>query len=498
LSDFIGTHDDAPASNPRAKLLLFLLAFFATGLLVIWKFDTYFTDFWKIKDCRLTGQSANQFMTGCQGIKVDRYNFGAVYLGIEKDAVKSVRNADVLIFGNSRTARSFSTDTIDRYFNEKGLSYMVMAYEGSHYSSVIATLDTLKLNPKIALINNEILYNDKLSEGVRELVEYPDKYKTRYQFFYTAKKLQRAICNSGWTGLKKYYCQGHKQTTWRDKKTGRQSWNLTVPIEKQKLVLSDGVDRMSFLGMFNDNASGFFGHPRMRNSCSVLYLVNSPMSEPDIMRRMAIQHKKSHVFSQVEGLYTFDDSHLDRNMSEKWARSFVRDLDPAIDQCLGETGDHQDRTVDFKAFEERGYADFETWRRFLQAEVQDQFSNSYSGEETADLVKFPETGSRIQRLYAQHIIEKGATVRYSLNAASESPKKIRLRLIRSCSRETEPESAEIIKEISGSSEIILEHKFEHAHKCVLVQITSLSPDSEIILWNGNFQYFPPDQQSKRE
>ena len=108
-------------------------------------------------------------MFGCSGIKVHRYHFGSIYLGIETEAVENARTADVLIFGNSRTYRSFSTDTIDAYFKEKNLTYMVLAVEGSSFRSAIYTIEALGLKPRIIMVNNEIFYSDRVSPAFQAL-----------------------------------------------------------------------------------------------------------------------------------------------------------------------------------------------------------------------------------------------------------------------------------------------------------------------------------------
>ena len=60
------------------KLLAFLCIFLIAGVISIIKFDSYFTDFWKIRKCNPEGYARGDFMTACGGIKVDRYAFGSI------------------------------------------------------------------------------------------------------------------------------------------------------------------------------------------------------------------------------------------------------------------------------------------------------------------------------------------------------------------------------------------------------------------------------------
>jgi len=150
------------ATAPRWKILTFLCVFLVAGVFTIIKFDSYFTDFWKIRNCNPDGYERGDFMTACGGIKVDRYSFGSIYLGAQKNAVKNAENADVIVFGNSRTMRSFSTDALDSYFKEKGLTYMVLASEGASFRSSVLTSERMKIKPKIIMVNSEMFVSDEI------------------------------------------------------------------------------------------------------------------------------------------------------------------------------------------------------------------------------------------------------------------------------------------------------------------------------------------------
>jgi hypothetical protein len=43
------------------------------------------------------------------------------------------------------------------------------------------------------------------------------------------------------------------------------------------------------------------------------------------------------IAPEVQGLKTFDGSHLDRQSAERWSKAFFEAAGPRIRQCLGET-----------------------------------------------------------------------------------------------------------------------------------------------------------------
>jgi len=318
------------------KMLAFLCVFVIAGAISIVKFDSYFTDFWKIRKCNPEGYERGDFMTSCAGIKVDRYAFGSIYLGSQKNAVKNAKAADVIVFGNSRTMRSFSTDAIDNYFKSKGLTYVIFAVEGASYASAKHTVEKLGLKPKIVMTNTEILYSDVVGEAFGDLVYFPDKYKTRFDFFHAAQSFQKWICGGNIGFLKDIYCQGRTGAGWRSAVTGRFKWELVAEPEKNiPFTARDEQDPPSRrMNQILPNAEKFLGMSEFKNSCQVLYLVNSPSSEPKLMKSIGDLFEIDTVYAEGRDFKSYDKSHLDRPTSEAWGSEFVKYLDGPIDRCL--------------------------------------------------------------------------------------------------------------------------------------------------------------------
>ena len=483
------------AKKPKLNMLAFTVLFFITGMFAIIKFDSYFTDFWKIKDCKTDGYARGDFMTSCGDIKVDRYSYGSIYLGVQKDAVDRARNADVLIFGNSRTARSFSTDTIDQYFKEKNLTYMNLAAEGTSYRAALLMMESLKIKPKIILVNNEIFYTTKISPAFRELVDYPNKYKTRFQFFHAAQSLHKKVCASGHVKLKSFYCEGKKGTGWRSGVNGQiLKWNLIAPPEKQKLLSYDPNSRLPSLGRLVGNAENMTKSPALKGSCPILYLVNSPVSSPKLMEQMAEELGVLSAFAPMEGLYSYDGSHLDRPNSEKWARGFIKILDPVIDTCLKSKWEIKPREVDLNAVNTQGKTDFEKWRLISGTTITDDGAIAPDKTQSADIIYFPKRAAKLQKLLRGQPIEKGSTLKYSIWLWSEQNARIRLQIVKSCARDTPMENENLMAALTSiPKRFELSLTFEHDHKCSVLQIVSLDEDKSINAWRGKVDYMPPPE-----
>ena len=476
------------------KMLAFMCVFLIAGIVSIIKFDSYFTDFWKIRNCSPEGYDRGDFMTSCGGIKVDRYSFGSIYLGAQKNAVKNAEQADVIVFGNSRTMRSFSTDAIDKYFKDKGLSYMVLASEGASFRSDVLTTERMKIKPKIVMVNSEIFLSDKVSPAFRDLVDFPGKYETRYSFFNAAQTLHKRICTAKGDFLKNVYCQGRTRSNWRSAETGRFDWDLVAEPEKQVIFDYTLKSNNTQTSVYTDRALELFQMKNYKNNCPVLYQVNSPRATPKIMESMAEKMGIQSAFAYMGGLATYDKSHLDRPNSEKWAREFVKVLDPVIDNCLtgeGRLNVTEPEKFDIATADIRGTSDFETWQSRFGLSVKNAAGHSPDGKNTVDQLITSETpNGRLYKSFTERPIKAGQSMRFSgWFWTDDENVKLRLQILRGCSAETQVESSVDIFNLSPEPQrLSIEHLFEFNQKCGVVLLTVNKPHASVNAWQGRVEY----------
>ena len=479
------------------KMLAFLCVFLIAGVVSIIKFDSYFTDFWKIRKCNPEGYARGDFMTACAGIKVDRYAFGSIYLGSQKNAVKNAKTADVIIFGNSRTMRSFSTDAMDNYFKSKGLTYVIFAVEGASYASAQHTVNKLGLKPKIVMTNTEILYSNVVGAAFGDLVYFPDKYKTRFDFFHAAQSVQKWACKSGIKMVEDYYCKGRTRAGWRSAVTGRFKWELVADPEKNTLITprKENTPPNGRLNTVLPNAVEFLGNSNFKKSCHVLYMVNSPSSEPKLQAALAGEVGALAVYTPFSDLQTYDNSHMDRPTSERWAASFIKDLDPALDKCLeGEGRFAPPVTEEFNidTADIDGSDDFETWKPRDGITVADAFALGLDETQTADLIIVEKAGARLQKIYRETPIKAGMTVKYSGWFWADEDITMRAQIVRSCSADTPVEQVNTFFTLSTEPRRYeISHTFEQDHACALVQITADPDNVSFYGWRYRTEFTPP-------
>lgn len=483
---------------PGRNLLAFFLVFFVVGLAVIIKFDSYFTDFYKIAKCDISAYDNGGFMSECDAIGqdpqdgVNPYGYGSIYMGTQANAVKNAQEADVIIFGNSRTGRSFSTDAIDNYFKDKGLTYFILAFEGAGYKSAVMTTQRLGLENKIILINNEIFYANKISGGFADIVSFPEKYRTRFAFFHAAQSLQKWSCSSNIPFLSDYYCHGTAKTGSRSAVNGRTEWTDVRP-ETAKPIMFTRNSRLAMRGVYGAHADELVNLPAFKKSCPILYLVNAPASSPDLMKSMAEKLGIQSVFTDVPGLMTYDNSHMDRPNSERWAQEFVKDLDVSISNCLKGEGRKDIIAPKMTALDMDGATDFADWTLSDSLTIVPGKMKAPLPAPRADTALKP--GSKAQtmrKVLREQPIKAGSELTFRVWMWADEPSAVRLQIVRSCSRDTPMETSALFFSVGPEPKPYeVTAQFTHDHDCALLQLIFTGDDTQTHLWQWRADYAPP-------
>jgi hypothetical protein len=145
--------------------------------------------------------------------------------------------------------------------------------------------------------------------------------------------LQPIVC-----GLARYFCVSSESAVYRSERDG--AWITETyaparqpgrPIIAQKIVPLDPRPLPSEV----DSGERLFAALGLSKTCIALTVVpnNALDSEPyavEIGRQLGVPV----LLPRLEGLTTFDASHLTRNSAERWSAEMMRELDPLMARCL--------------------------------------------------------------------------------------------------------------------------------------------------------------------
>jgi hypothetical protein len=313
------------------KAISLLLVFLLTAITTANETDSYLLTPFRISSCALDPPRPGDVLVWCWG-KAERFYYsGSIFLNIDRDLIGGLKAADVVVLGNSRTNVSFRAPSIARYFKSKGLRYFILANDGSGFRFSQLMLENVGARPKILLVNNESFFVDVLEDTYRDFVQSPDRFYPAFASLYYTRKFHDMICRSSFEAIKRLYCDG-KRGDWRSTIDGT-AYGFEDGPNRIPVVIPPET-RMIYKASFMANAREFLASPAARSSCLIDYIVPSNGAAVELARSMAADLRAPFVFPRVDGLFSFDGSHLVPESSERWAAEFVKALDPAIDGCL--------------------------------------------------------------------------------------------------------------------------------------------------------------------
>jgi len=448
------THVDNTVSYTQKagwKMLAFTFVFIIAGGISIVKFDSYFTDFWKIRNCQADGYERQEY----------------------------------------------TTTAMDEYFKKKGLTYYLLAAEGSGYKSAILALERLNLKPKIIMVNHEIFQTNKISPVFRELVDFPEKYKTRFTFFYNAQKVHKWSCKSKFDWIREFYCSGTARgKKWRSAVTGAEKWSFVADDKDQVLINPNPDSRISIAGELVNRSRELLESKDFGPACPIWYIVNNPTAGTNSLAIAGEELGIQTAFVEVSNLYTYDNSHLDRPNSEKWAKEFVKVLDPVIDTCLSGKAQYVPKvkeTYEAKEADVTGVTDFESWSIRTGVTVSNATAAAPDDTITADTILVEKAGTPLQKVYRDTPIKAGAKMTFGGWFWSEEEMDIQLRIIKSCSRDTPMESTAKTYALSSEpTRLSVSHDFKEDHDCALIRLMGLKSGASFNAWQSRADFTEPN------
>jgi hypothetical protein len=256
------------------------------------------------------------------------YDHGAFWFDLEPDIVRFARDADVLFLGNSRMQFGFSSQATRDWFSSFSDRYFLLGFSSDENMTFTAPiLSKIQPQAKVYIINVDRFFEESETGIGREILRDRDaQRRAKEKHFWQA--LHKPIC----TALP--VACGTKTSFFRLRETGE--WNLkgsrnwsAAPVTISPPRDSDLWDEYALL------AEQFISRLPVDRQCVVLTIV--PYQETKLAEARAIASAlKLDLFTpQLEGLQTFDQSHLDRASAERWSQAFFQIAGPRIRECLG-------------------------------------------------------------------------------------------------------------------------------------------------------------------
>jgi len=279
--------------------------------------------------CQASGYGFDRYLAYCQATGFGDYEHGALWFDLEKGATDAAMKADVLFLGNSREQFGFSTDATVHWFSTLAASHYLLGfsyYEGYVFES--ALLRKFQPHARVYVVNLDEFFEDTESVPARTVMR-DGAAMTQYERKRRWQSVHRWICGS-LPGI----C-GDERVIFRSRTTG--AWLGTGGrFQSRPVSYRNTVDHAMEDG-YTRTGRDFLASLPVSRECVILTLVPTQTTGLGTARDIAAALEAPLFAPELEGLRTFDGSHLDRESAERWSHAFFEAAGPQIRKCLDQS-----------------------------------------------------------------------------------------------------------------------------------------------------------------
>jgi hypothetical protein len=315
---------EAAMAARRYLAILFLVALLATPALLIARVAPL--------GCPVAAEPG-RFLAFCRNGAYQDFEHGAYALGLRPAAVAAARRAPVLFLGNSRLELDFSTAATTRAFADAGLGYYLLGFGyGETDGFAGALLHDLALHPRAVVIDVDPFFDGRLGEPAQFLRDHPIRAALDYRAKAAAAAMLAALCPAGAAG---WPCSADALALMRDDTTG--AWTISGPGLDTATPFDSRNGKASDPESFIVEARRFLAGLDLPPRCVVLTTVPTPQRPLDAatVRHIADALGARWAEPQLDGLTSFDRSHLTQESAERWSAAFLAEIMPILKGCAG-------------------------------------------------------------------------------------------------------------------------------------------------------------------
>jgi hypothetical protein len=268
------------------------------------------------------------YLSDCNAGNYGDYDHGAIWFGLEPEAQMAASKARVLFLGNSRLQFAMSSPATARWFDERSIPFYSLGF--SHYESVTfvtPVLERVKPQARAYVINADRFFAEWESPTSRRVMHERDAH-ARYDEKRAWQRLHKPLCST-----LPALC-GNELAVYRT--VGNGVWFTSGVKPDERVAVADGppadAERWP---EFVELANRFLGHLPVDRQCVVLTIVPYARTKRAEAQAIAKALGVPFIAPSVDGLTTFDGSHLDSRSASRWAAAFLDAAGPVIERCAG-------------------------------------------------------------------------------------------------------------------------------------------------------------------
>lgn len=283
--------------------------------------------------CTPAGYVADRYLGYCDSKRYGDYDHGAVWFGMEPGVQDAVRSAEVLFLGSSRMQFAFSTQATDRWFQAAGRRHYLLGFSHTENASFAGPLiERLKPHAGVYVVNVDRFFTDAQT-GPGSQVLHEAGIAWRYRQKQAWQQVHRRLCGAipALCGTTFGYFRSAGNGHWVMR--GGHWQNPAPPTDLPDEKAADREHWQEFGAI----ARRFVAALPVPEECVLLTMVPYPGTRVGHARAMAEALGQELLIPQVDGLQTFDSSHLDSASAERWSQAFFELAGPRIQQCVADS-----------------------------------------------------------------------------------------------------------------------------------------------------------------
>lgn len=287
--------------------------------------------------CEAGGYSSDRFLAFCPGAGYGDYEHGAYLLKLEPSALTFASNADVMFLGDSHVQHAFSTAATTEWFTAASARYYLLGFVfGENVTFAEPLLRLIKPKAKVFVLPVDMFSRAETAPGKEVL--HDTAAPLNYRVKRVGQFVHRAVC-----GTLRVLC-GRAPALFRSRETGSYYLDLSGPgarAFRSSPVVYDHDVNQERIAQYTISARTFLSGLAIGRDCIILTRVptvraNAFVYASSIETAGAVANALglTLVAPELDGLNTFDGSHLDPPSAERWSKAFYEAAGPQIRKCL--------------------------------------------------------------------------------------------------------------------------------------------------------------------
>jgi hypothetical protein len=315
--------------RPAVYIIILLSAVVASSLYQL-RVDNIFA-------CAASGYTSDRYLSNCGAANYGDYEHGAFWFDLEPAAEKSAVSADVLFLGDSRMLLAFSNAATAKWFSSISASFYLLGFYGFE-NSIFEQALLRKLRPRAEVYIIAIGDFFQPTEAPIAKTIMRGAGRSSYEVKRYLQLAHEVIC------MKLTKICGSDLAVFRSRQTGMWYMQTGKFKGREREVSYDGQADKREIDDAVAIGQTFLSELPVNAECVLFTVVPGVGTKLDAARAIASGLGRALVIpDHIDGLQTFDGTHLDYASGERWSDAFFKVAGPEIKKCL--EAKHRDANI---------------------------------------------------------------------------------------------------------------------------------------------------------